>query len=72
MLPFLTSSVRSRMGRILKENISYDNLIRSHTDSAFVKEPVDTLDIGDDIGQFKLKKQGHIIVKNKRIYKWVN
>jgi hypothetical protein len=35
-----------------------------------IKEPVDTLDIGDDIGQFKLKKQGHIIVKNKRIYKW--
>jgi hypothetical protein len=70
MLPFLTSSVRCRMGRILKENVSYDNLIRSHTDSAFVKEPVDTLDIGDDIGQFKLKKQGHIIVKNKRIYKW--
>ncbi len=60
------------MGRILKKNVGYDNLIRSHTDSAFVKKPVDTLDIGDDIGQFKLKKQGHIIVKNKRIYKWVN
>ena len=71
MLPFLTASVRCRMGRILKDNISYDNLIRSHTDSAFVKNEVDTLDIGDAVGQFKLKRCGLISVKNKRIYKWL-
>ena len=71
LLPFLTSSVRCRMGKIIKSNVKYDDLLRSHTDSFFVKTPINTLDIGDDIGQFKLKKEGQINIKNKLIYDWV-
>ncbi len=71
LLPFLTSAVRARMSKIIKENVKFDNLIRSHTDSIFVKQPMDTLDIGDSVGQFKLKKEGNISVKNKLIYEWI-
>ena len=71
LLPFLTSAVRARMSKIIKENVKFDNLIRSHTDSIFVKQPIDTLDMGDGVGQFKLKKEGNISVKNKLIYEWI-
>jgi hypothetical protein len=65
---FLVSYLRNHMSKLAEEHGT--NVVRCATDSIYSKVPLN-LDIGADYGQFKLKKEGNINIKNKMVFKWV-
>lgn len=72
--PFLTAYCRYNLRRIITENnIKFENIIRIHTDSiTTINTPINNNLIGDNIGQFKIEKQGDCEILNIRDIKWSN
>jgi len=66
--PFITAYARCYLGRIIEPFI--DNVYRIHTDG-FIVDKEQNLNIGDDLGQFKIEKQGKCIIKNKCKVEWI-
>jgi hypothetical protein len=71
---FLTAYCRYNLRKIItSNNINFDNIIRIHTDSiTTINEPLRKDLLGNDIGKFKIEKQGDCIVNNVNDVKWDN
>ena len=70
LLPFLNAFVRNHISRTI-EKIGLSCVVRSHTDSIFTIKPIESLEMGNDIGQWKIKKQQSIKITNINKFEWV-
>ena len=68
---FLTSYVRFKMSDIISSNFDLNDVIRIHTDGVIVKNCEMKPDLlGQNIGQFKIEKQGNLVIYSNVSLTW--
>jgi len=68
---FLTAYCRMKMMNIVLEHNTNDNILMINTDG-FISSIKLQLDIGSDIGQFKIKNKGDAYIHNSNKITWTS